>query len=203
MEEIIASALEKSYSYTEYRNHISHLLLQGLSTGHTQSEDLTHYSSLNEVRMNRLDKTIKILPEVQERLKAVKGSYIWLVISEGWCGDAAQLLPIIKKMADENELTELRIVLRDENPELMDKFLTNGARSIPKLLIVDTETNAVFESWGPRPAGAAQLIAEYKAAHGKIDETAKTELQKWYLNDKGHSTMLEIAQLAELIEKRF
>lgn len=202
MEEIIVSALEKSYSYTEYRNHISHLLLQGLSTGDTQSEDLTHYSSLNEVRMNRLDRTIKLLPEVQERLKALKSNYIWLVISEGWCGDAAQLLPIMNIMVKESELTEMRIVLRDENPALMDAFLTNGARSIPKLVLVETETNAVLGSWGPRPAGATQLIADYKAAHGKVDETAKTELQKWYLHDKGHSTMLEIAQMLEMEEKR-
>ncbi|GGB69152.1 thioredoxin [Flavobacterium suaedae] len=197
METLIAESLEKSYSYSEYRNHISQLLLDGLSTGDTQSEDLTHYSSLNEVRMNRLDRTIKVTLEISERLKKINRSYILLVITEGWCGDAAQLVPIMDKMAAENDLLDLRLVLRDENDALMTQFLTNGSRSIPKLVLLDAETNAVLGSWGPRPKGAAQLIKDYKEKFGVINEEAKVELQKWYLHDKGMSTMEEITTMLE------
>lgn len=197
---LIINSIEKSYSYSEYRNFISQLLIDGLSTGNTQSEDLTHYSTLNQVRMNRLDKTIKITPEIAERLKAIKKNYVFLVLSEGWCGDAAQILPVIKKMVQENDLIDLRIVLRDENSELMDGFLTNGSKSIPKLILVDAKDNTVLGDWGPRPAGAAQLIKDYKAKHGVINEEAKTELQKWYLHDKGLSTMQEITDLLEKAE---
>ncbi|NDI97930.1 thioredoxin family protein [Flavobacterium sp. LaA7.5] len=198
---LITNSLEKSYSYSEYRNHIAQLLLEGLSTGNTQSEDLTHYSTLNEVRMNRLEKTLKITPEITEKLKAIKKNYIFLVLSEGWCGDAAQTLPIMEKMAQENDLIDLRIVLRDENSELMDGFLTNGSRSIPKLILVDPENNTVLGNWGPRPAGATQLIKDYKTKYGVINQEAKTELQKWYLHDKGMSTMQEIIELLEEAEK--
>ena len=198
---LIINSIEKSYSYSEYRNHISQLLIDGLSTGNTQSEDLTHYSTLNEVRMNRLEKTIKLTPEIAEKLKAIEKNYVFLVLSEGWCGDAAQILPIMEKMVQENDSIDLRIVLRDENSELMDGFLTNGSKSIPKLILVDAKENTVLGSWGPRPEGATQLIKAFKAKHGVINEEAKTELQKWYLHDKGVSTMHEITDLLESVEK--
>jgi hypothetical protein len=193
-ETIIENSLKDSYSYADYRNHVSQLLLEGLSTGMTQSEDLTHYTTLNEVRMNRLDKTIKIPQEVKDKLEAIKKEYILLVISEGWCGDAAQILPVINKMAQVTDKLDLQIVLRDDNPELMDLYLTNGGRSIPKLVLVDKETLEPVNSWGPRPAGGAQLIKDFKEKDGTITDEAKTELQKWYLHDKGLSTMIEIIE---------
>ena len=194
-ESIIEKSLKTSYSYAEYRSHVSQLLLQGLSTGTTQSEDLTHYSTLNEVRMNRLDKTIHIPQEVNDKLKNIVSHYTLLVISEGWCGDAAQILPVINKMAEATDKLNLKIVLRDENPDLMDAYLTNGSRSIPKLVLLDGETLQPINSWGPRPAAAAKLISDFKEKHGVINEEAKTELQKWYLHDKGLSTMQEIVEL--------
>jgi thiol-disulfide isomerase/thioredoxin len=194
-ESIIERSLKNSYTYTEYRSHVSQLLLKGLSTGTTQSEYLTHYSTLNEVRMNRLDKTIKIPQEISGTVGDTNKEYILLVISEGWCGDAAQILPVINKLAQLNGKLDLQIVLRDENPDLMDAYLTNGGRSIPKLIIVDKDTLEVNNSWGPRPAGAAKLISDFKEKFGIINDEAKTELQKWYLQDKGLSTMQEIVNL--------
>jgi Thioredoxin len=118
-----------------------------------------------------------------------------LVISEGWCGDAAQILPVINKMAEVSDKIDFRIVLRDDNDELMHLFLTNGTKSIPILIIIDKQTNEVVNHFGPRPVGAKQLIIDYKAAHGIVDETAKINLQKWYLSDKGISTQNEIMAL--------
>ena len=74
----------------------------------------------------------------------------------------------------------------------MNLFLTNGARSIPKLIILDKNTLEVLGDFGPRPQEAKQLILDYKAEHGVVDETAKTNLQLWYLHDKGLSTQQEI-----------
>lgn len=195
METLIAESLDNSYSYTEYRNHISQLLIDGLSTGDTQSEDLTHYSTLNEVRMNRLDKTITVPQNIKATLASLKKDHILLVISEGWCGDAAQIVPVINKLAAESANLEMRIVLRDDNAALMEEYLTNGARAIPKLIVVERDTLTARASWGPRPHGAAALIRDYKQKHGVIDEQAKTDLQKWYLHDKGLSTMEEITLL--------
>lgn len=189
----IGKALFKSHSYSEYRKLVSDLLRNEKSTGKEQSPELTNYSGLNETRMNRLEKTMKISEGIVENFKSLKSEYIWLVISEGWCGDAAQLLPIFDKMAYASEgKVELKIVLRDENEELMNLFLTNKAKAIPKLIVINRETGGALAHWGPRPKGAADLIANYKKEHGALDETAKTDLQLWYLHDKGLSTQIEI-----------
>lgn len=192
METIIQSSLANSITYETYRNTIDTLLKERKSTGHEQSEALTHYYELNVTRMNRLEKTMTIAAEFVEQLKVLKGDYLWLVISEGWCGDAAQLVPIFHKMAELSPNIEMKIALRDDNNALMNLFLTNGARSIPKLIILDKNTLEVLGDFGPRPQGAKQLILDYKAEHGVVDETAKTNLQLWYLHDKGLSTQKEI-----------
>ncbi len=194
---LIEQSLAHSFSYSEYRNHMSQLLLQGLSTGETQSEDLTHYSTLNEVRMNRLDKTIHVPQEIKDRLGRLETKHTLLVISEGWCGDAAQILPVINKLAEASDRLELRIVLRDQNPQLMDAYLTNGTRAIPKLVVVEPDTLTVRGSWGPRPHDAAKLILDAKEKFGHIPDEAKADLQKWYLQDKGIGTMEEIVLLLE------
>jgi hypothetical protein len=195
MKSIIEKSLSQSYSYTAYRNQIKTLLKEGKSTGKEQSEALTHYSELNEARMNRLEKTVKISTEIIQKLNQLNGDYIWLVISEGWCGDAAQILPVIYKMAELSERIDLKIVFRDENEDLMNLFLSNGTKSIPKLIILDKNTLEVLSDFGPRPIGAKQLILDYKAKHGIVDETAKTNLQLWYLHDKGLSIQKEIMDL--------
>lgn len=195
MKTSIAKALFNSHTYSNYRKIVSDLLKEGKSSGNEQSEALTHYSELNETRMNRLDKTIKIDPKIASQLKGLEKEYIWLVLAEGWCGDAAQLLPIMNKMALESDKIDFKVVFRDENEELMQHFLTNGARAIPKLIILEKDTTEVVGVWGPRPKAAAELIINYKKEHGVVDETAKTELQLWYLHDKGLTTQLEISQL--------
>ncbi len=195
MKMAIAEALLQSHTYTEYRAMVSGLLTEGKSTGTEQSDELLHYSMLNEARMNRLDKKMVVTEDVIRSLLSLKKEYIWLVISEGWCGDAAQILPILNKMAVIAPGIDLKIVFRDQNPMLMDGFLTNGARSIPKLILIDANTMNVLGSWGPRPKGASELIKSYKLQYGAIDETAITELQLWYLNDRGLSTQREISQI--------
>ncbi|WP_353149152.1 thioredoxin family protein [Flavobacterium sp.] len=193
---IIQSALQNSHSYTEYRIIVSKLIGEGKSTGKEQSADLLHYSELNEIRMNRLEKTLKLDIEVEKTLQNIKSKQTWLVISEGWCGDAAQILPVIKLMSEASKNIDLKLVFRDENEELINLFLTNGAKSIPKLLILDENANLI-NHWGPRPEGAKNIIIEYKAKNGIVDEPAKIALQKWYLDDKGISTMKEIVVILQ------
>ncbi|MGL2992499.1 thioredoxin family protein [Flavobacterium sp. TSSA_36] len=195
MKTSIAQALFHSYTYINYRKRVTDLLKEGKSSGNEQSEDLTHYSSLNETRMNRLDKTIKIDPAIAEQLQGLQNEYIWLVLAEGWCGDAAQLLPIMNKMALETDKIDLRVVFRDDNEDLMQHFLTNNARAIPKLIVIEKSTSELVGTWGPRPKEAAELIINYKKEHGVVDEKAKSDLQLWYLHDKGVTTQHEIMSL--------
>lgn len=201
MKSIVAKALFNSHSYVEYRKLVTDLLSEGKSTGDVQSESLTHYTSLNEARMNRLEKTIKITEDTIDKLQKLENHFIWLVISEGWCGDAAQILPIINKMAlASDKKVDLRIVLRDENDELMSQYLTNGGRAIPKVIVICKEAGIVRADWGPRPKGATRLMADYKKEFGVIDDKIKTDLQLWYLADKGVSVQEELLEIMENIK---
>ncbi|WP_396145224.1 thioredoxin family protein [Flavobacterium sp.] len=195
MNSIITNSISKSCSYNEYRSLIFTYAQEGKTTGLISSSDYINYTKLNESRMHRLDKTIEVTQETKALLENLSKEYIWLVISETWCGDAAQVVPVINKMAEVASKIDLRIVLRDENEDLMNLFLTNGTKSIPKLIIIEKETGEVIGDFGPRPTQAKQLIIDYKAAHGVVDETAKIELQKWYLADKGVSIQNEINAL--------
>jgi hypothetical protein len=201
MKSSVAKALFNSYTYSEYKKIVSDLLSEGKSTGNEQSEKLLQYSTLNEIRLRRLDKTISVPEEVSAKLKALEKEYIWLVIAEGWCGDAAQILPILNKMALESDKIDLKIVFRDLNDDLMNQFLTNDARAIPKLLIIDKELGKVCKHWGPRPKGATDLIKNYKEQFGVVDEEAKTQLQLWYLHDKGLSVQNEVVEMMYSIKE--
>ena len=201
MKIVIAQALFNSHSYLEYRKLMADLLKDGKSTAVEQTQERTHYSELNESRMRRLDKTMNITDENRAKLKALPKRYIWLVLSESWCGDAAQILPILHKMElESNGKIEMKLVLRDENEMLMNHFLTHKGKAIPKLIVIDKETGSVVGDWGPRPQGAVNLIEAYKAEFGSIDETVKANLQLWYLHDKGVSTQNEIIQLLQNLE---
>jgi len=194
MKDIIKKSLQKTYTYQAYKDLVKTLLLEGKSTGPNQSEDLTNYSLLNDKRMKRLDKTINILDVTKQFLKTIKSPQTWLVLTEGWCGDAAQNLPVIHKMAEVNSNINLQLVLRDENLELMDLFLTNGGRSIPKLIALDKDLNILF-TWGPRPQTATNMVLDYKTKHGSLDAQFKQDLQVWYNKDKGQNVIKDLIEL--------
>ena len=191
---VIKDSLEKGISYTAYRKLIKELLLQKKSTGAEQTDDLLNYSMLNDKRMDRLDKTLKISEETQISINNLKNDFTFLVIAEGWCADGAQIVPILNKIAETSAKIELKIVLRDENEALMNQFLTNGSKAIPKIIIVDAE-NKVINSWGPRPSIAAKMVLDYKEQHGSIDADFKKNLQIWYNKDKGTNTQEDLLKL--------
>ena len=195
MKEIIKKSLENSVNYLEYRNKIKNYLKQNNSNYSLEEEHLHNYTQLNEARMNRIEKTVALDNITINTLKSISKKYIWLLISEGWCGDSAQIVPILSKMVDASENIDLKIVFRDENNDLMNLFLTNQSRSIPKLIILDAPTLTVINTWGPRPLGATALVNNYKIENGVFDENGKIALQKWYLQDKGISIQNEILEL--------
>ena len=184
MKDLIKDSLTKSTSNITFRSLVSDLLEKGKSTGPNQSDALLNYSMLNDKRMARLDKKIKLSDTTIERLNKIKNAQTWLLITEGWCGDAAHILPVMNKMSTENENINLKVVLRDENPELMNHFLTNGSMSIPKLVVLGTN-DEVISSWGPRPSIATKMVTDYKEKHGNLDSDFKKDLQLWYNKNKG------------------
>lgn len=189
---------QKCLSYNEYRNYIQHLVENQSTSGNEKSQDHINYTMLNDRRMKRLDKTIIVPENVKERLSLFNGKVTWLVLVETWCGDAAQVLPVIQKIAALNDGIRLRVLLRDKNESLMDQFLTNGARAIPKLIMIDSDTQEVIDTFGPRPSAITKIVEDYKRIHGKITPEFKEDIQHWYNKDKGQSIMEDLMSLLKV-----
>ncbi len=186
--------LEKSITFAEYLGLIDGLLAEGKTTGTNQSDAMVGFGRLNRQRMERLGKTIELNDGVISATRTVRRRMIWLILTEGWCGDAAQNIPVIEKIAAESANIETRYLLRDENLELMDRFLTNEARAIPKLIALDAETKALLGSWGARPQAAQTLFLEMKQ-RGLEKPLILENMQRWYNADKGESVQTEFEKL--------
>lgn len=141
------------------------------------------YVKLNKSRQKRWLKTVTLDPVLIERIKAISSPQSWYLITEPWCGDAAHSVPFIKLMSDLNSFITLKIVWRDTAPFMIDNYLTNGGKSIPKLVVRDENEEDVFV-WGPRPEPCQKLFLELKNQNISYEEQ-KVTLQNWYNTDKG------------------
>lgn len=183
------------FSYSEYLTMVNTLAEQGIITGNVQSEGLLKTTQVNLHRIARLDKKATITPQLKEALSQVKTKWTWYVITEGWCGDASQNLSYIAKMAELNPNIDLQLLLRDDNPEIMEAYLTNGGKAIPKLICINEESGEELGTWGPRPqhiqfqvnALKAEGQEAFKANFGK-------KLHAWYGKDKGKSLQEEFTR---------
>jgi thiol-disulfide isomerase/thioredoxin len=195
MKEIITNSLKSSMSYANFRHLVSDLINKNLSTGKEQSEVLLNYSKLSDARMNRLDKKLSLNNETLKALSDVNKKFTFLVLMESWCGDGAQTLPVLNKMAEQSGNIDLKIALRDDNDALMQQFLTNGSKSIPKVIIIDKDTSKVYDSWGSRPSVAIKMVNDFKKINGSLDADFKKNLQIWYNKDKGETTQKDIVAI--------
>ncbi|WP_159022464.1 thioredoxin family protein [Formosa sp. L2A11] len=193
--EIIQKGLDNAMSYQDFRELVKELSKTGGATGNEQSAALVGYTKINESRMKRWDKTLKVSENDTKAIQDFKGDITWLVIAESWCGDAAHVMPVMNKVTQLNENINLRVVLRDDNDALMNMFLTNGGKSIPKLIMIDNTTGEVVNTFGPRPKTATKLVADYKEEHGVLTPEFKESLQTWYNLNKGQSTISDLIGL--------
>jgi hypothetical protein len=189
---ITKEILQNAFTYKQYRNLINSLLLENKTTGSNHSEDYINYTKMNVQRMDRLDKTIEISADVANEFLSLNKPLIWLVITEAWCGDAAQICPVIAKLATLSTNIDLKLILRDEHPEIMNQYLTNGGKSIPILVCLDAATLKPLGHWGPRPKKAQEMVLEHKKNPQEPYLEFVKKLQLWYLQDKTHSIQLEI-----------
>jgi thiol-disulfide isomerase/thioredoxin len=190
--DIIKDSLNKSMSYDEYRTLVTALIEQQSTTGNDKSETFINYTVLNDRRMKRWDKTVKLSDSAIESIKSFSEKVTWLVLTESWCGDAAHILPVINKVAEQNANIDFRVVLRDDNEHLMNEFLSNGGKAIPKLIMIENETLEVINTFGPRPTIATEMVDIYKTLHGQLTPEFKEDLQRWYNKDKGQSTIADL-----------
>lgn len=184
----LLSYLEKGLSYAGYLKKIEEQWHEIEKSGDTKG--YAKYYSINLKRMERLDKTFRLTDLQKEKLNQINSDFRLLIITEGWCGDAAQIMPIVNVMISEIGV-EQKIVFRDENPELMNAYLTDGSKSIPVLIGVDNAGNELFR-FGPRPEYGMTLLKRHKEnPEVYTDDVFHKDLQIWYNLDKGQSIFEE------------
>ena len=199
MRTISDKILAASQTYSSFRREVDRLLVIKKSTGEDHSESMLAYTRQNVQRMNKWDKILTLTEDSQLRIQGIARPVILLTIVEAWCGDVAQILPVLSRIAEASPMVDLQIVLRDEHPELMDQFLTNGARAIPKVIILDKETNEVMGTWGPRPSEAQAMVMDMKETVKILPEEEQADFRQksseamhaWYARDKGQRVQIE------------
>jgi hypothetical protein len=153
---------------------------------------------LNYQRSSRIIRTHKTDDNLCHLINKISSPQLWMVITEDWCGDSAQNLPYIVKISECNTKINLRILLRDQNIDIMDLYLTNGkTRSIPKLVVFNEKGDELFQ-WGPRPKEAQELVMKLKS-EGLSIENYISQLHLWYGRNRGKSLEQEFTQLIETI----
>ncbi len=191
------SVIESGMNYQRYRGLIHHLLQENKTTGDNHSEDFIHYTQLNEQRMNRNEKQIVVNDELINTLSNLDHQETWVVFSEAWCGDCAQIIPVIAKIAEASKgKIELRIIVKSEQKEEMQNYLTNGAEAVPKLVRFESESLKEIGTWGARPEKAQAIAEHWKKNKDTITkEEFSKELHLWYAKDKGVEIQKEFLML--------
>ena len=190
--------LEQALSYSVYLQLTEKLVAEGKTSGPNQSEAYVHYTKLNLQRMKRLNKTVDIPQSLQELLSQKANNWTWITLTEPWCGDAAQCVPVIEKLGTSSKEINTVYLLRDEHPTVMDAYLTNGGRSIPKLICLDANGKEVF-TWGPRPAVIQEVMNELKASGISDIPTIVEAIQKAYNADKQAGIYAEFEALLKAL----
>lgn len=179
--------------YQQYKDLFGSILQSDKPAHPYDDEHYINYTRLNQSRMRRWDKHLKLDEELIEKLTAIKSPQHWIILTEAWCGDAAHIIPFLIQMTDHNSLITYELQLRDSEPFLIDLYLTNGSKSIPKLIVRNEAGKDLF-TWGPRPKPAQQLLENLKA-EGVDFGTIKEQMQQWYNQDKGRTICLELEKL--------
>lgn len=185
----------RAYLYSEYISLIEELLSQQKTTGSNHSPEYIEYTRLNLKRMQRHEKQDQPSEELLRLISEIQEPQKWVLLTEAWCGDAAQIVPFISKIAEKSPNIELELRLRDENLELMDQFLTDGvSRSIPKLILYRAADEKVLGSWGPRPASLQSLYKTWNQQARPYEEIAE-DLHRWYAKNKNQEMDREFCEL--------
>jgi hypothetical protein len=166
--EVVAQGL----SFSQYMDQVREAVAQNRTTGLEQSRLLTDVTKNNVAIMERTYQT-PLLPELVDLVQNLSTPLIWLVLTEGWCGDAAQNVPILASIAEKSSQITFKTILRSEHPQVMDAHLTNGGKSIPKLICLDARTLQPLGSWGPRPQALQEAILPLKKSNLHVLETIR------------------------------
>ena len=190
---MLSSADYKSYvaNSVNYDTYIAQMAEGAVSY---PDEKYREYIVMNQHRIQRLEKTYTPSTDIMRVVDSLDHPVRWLVITEYWCGDASQSLPVLHKIAEASKgKIQMHLVYRDKKPELMNAYLTNGSRSIPKVIQLN-DSYQVTGVWGPRPKAAQDLVVQLKSNPETAADYAN-QLHLWYARDRQKAFEAEIADL--------
>jgi len=187
--------MTKIYTYSEFmelsESNINNAIVEDLDE---QGKIYHEYRKLNMHRINRIQKVFKPNEQIVSKIKQIKNPQTWLVVTEDWCGDSAQNLPYFVKYLEYNPKISLRIILRDQNLDVIDAYIKDGnPRSIPKIIGFDENGNQLF-IWGPRPKFAQDLVQQLKS-EGYSKKEFNEKLHLWYGRNRGKELEIELLKL--------
>lgn len=180
-------------TWEDYLSAFEHLLNSDNHSAPYTNPAYLDYVKLNHSRQKRWLKTGVLTQDIIAEVKKINGVQTWHVITEPWCGDAAHSIPFLKLISEHNPLITVKIVWRDTPPLLIEDYLTNGGKSVPKLVVRDADDNDLF-TWGPRPEPCQKIYLEMKEIGASFDEQ-KVALQNWYNTDIGGTLQKELLAL--------
>lgn len=186
-----------AFTYQEYIRLVEALVQQKSTTGMDKTTEKISVTRLNLHRMKRIESRTSLLPGLKKEIQNIKGRLKWVVLTEAWCGDASQTVPVLSRIAEEsNGKITMELRLRDEHPELMEQFLTGGTRSIPKLICYAGDSGRLLGSWGPRPKKIQEEINQFKLERaGYSHAELLYALHTLYAVDKAVSLQEELIPL--------
>ncbi|WP_048919264.1 thioredoxin family protein [Rufibacter radiotolerans] len=187
---ITPEVVAQSLSYSEYLQLVQEAVAQEKTTGLEQSAFLAQLTKDNLAIMERTYQS-PLNQDLVEQVQSLPQPQLWLVLTEAWCGDAAIHVPVLAAIAEQSTHITLRTILRTEQPQVMDAYLTNGGKSIPKLIALHADTLQPLGSWGPRPKELQDYVLELKQQNLPITDFITQALQRSE-DDNGFALQAEL-----------
>ena len=184
---------DKSMSYEEYEELFERLFNEKRTTGKEQKESLINYVQLNWQRNKRVKKKYIPSEDLIQRINSTQKKSTIFVITEPWCGDSVFSLTPLGNIKETGADIDVRVILRDQEEDVINNYLTNGSKSIPKMLVFKNEKEVA--TWGPRPKALLDFVQEYKSKEGFSKEELSKEIQLWYNKDKGEQVFSELEEM--------
>jgi Thioredoxin len=185
---------EKSFSYQQYKSTFEAIIMRSEKNIEASEKEMHNYYTLNWARSKRVEKVYTMSDNAKSVLSGLTIKQKWIVITEAWCGDSSQSLPILAALAEyRSDIIDFRICSRDLYPELLELYKTNGSMGIPKLIAIDSNGIELF-TWGTRPIKAQEVFDALK--HDNQEKSKIYEaVHLWYAKDKGQTVEIEIVSL--------
>jgi hypothetical protein len=181
---IQAEFVEKIYAFKANQANLNEEELQHLI--YLQNNYLSIQNSLNSYSPS---------DSIKQQTNKQKTTLNVYIIMENWCGSSAGNVPYIVKLLSENPLIKITIVLRDTNIEFMDEYLTNGKRSIPKVIGFDDDGNEKFV-WGSASKMQAEFAATVQARNIDFQDFVK-EIQAWFVENNAKAIESDFLEIFE------